>query len=130
MDFYNALKGGQTPEELRALFQKNLDEATARIEQEKKEAEAKKAKTAELDKARREAATAYQNYQRILKGDKFDESVYTIETIEEGFKYAEKGSKALNVLEKSVDKFISELYGELSKKSDDEIINRFLKSFK
>lgn len=120
MDLYEALKNGTSLEELRSQFQKELNAATEKLDQEKKEQEAKKKAAEALDKARLKAATAYYNYIKIYYGDRFNETNNSIDKINDTLKKSERW------LDWTKD-FDVKIYHDVD---DDSIITEFIKAFR
>lgn len=139
MDLYEALKAGTTEEELIRLFQKDLNEAKSRIEEDEKADE----QAEYLAECREDLAQAIYDYVEAYFGENIEgDPDFTPETIEKTLQDFEKEMdsfspfiKILNDIfdvdkSETKEKPIKSLKVKISSPSDDEIIRNFLKSLK
>lgn len=154
MDLYEALKSGTSPDELIKTFNKDLEEARAKVERDerlarlKKELEEKKAKMQQAEEEKKEKAltarrdslaTALKDYVETVFPDVEADEQLSVEEIADMFKAVEeemnnllgftKYLKKLNKLDSRYD-LDSNMFKtlECSSPCDDDIIKRFLKS--
>ena len=139
MDLYEALKGGTSEDELQKSFDEELAKARMRIAAEKKKEEEeslKKAKQQQVDHRREALAESILEYADSLFGSDIL-AIYPIEDVEEELKNFEKEVDNLydllstfNDLLKKADVETPSLKVKKSSRSDDDIIQSFLKSLK
>lgn len=140
MDLYEALKGGTSEDELQKSFDEELAKARMRIAAEKKKEEEeeslKKAKQQQVDYCREALAESILEYADSLFGsDVF--AIYPIEDVEKELKNFEKEVDNLKDLLSTFDDLLKKVDVETpslkvkkSSRSDDDIIQSFLKSLK
>lgn len=139
MDLYEALKSGTSEDELQKSFDEQLAKARMRIAAEKKKEEEeslKKAKQQQVDYCRKALAKSILDYADSL----FDSDVFTIfpmEDVEKELKDFEREVDNLNDLLSTFDDLFKKIDIETpslkvkkSSRSDDDIIQSFLKSLK
>ena len=139
MDLYEALKGGTSEDELQKSFDEELAKARMRIAAEKKKEEEeslKKAKQQQVDHRREALAESILEYADSLFGSDIL-AIYPIEDVEEELKNFEKEVDNLydllstfNDLLKKAEVETPSLKVKKSSRSDDDIIQSFLKSLK
>ena len=124
MDLYEALKGGTSADELVATFTKELEAAKAKL---KEETEAE-----QVAQYRSKLADAIYDYIAALTG--FETPVFTVEKIEKGLKDIEKEFVPVLTLLSGFTSAKEEdckLFKTESKaKTDDDILNQFIKMLK
>ena len=139
MDLYEALKSGTSEDELQKSFDEELAKARMRIAAEKKkekEESLKKAKQQQVDYCREALAESILEYADSLFGSDIL-AIYPIEDVEEELKNFEKEVDNLydllstfNDLLKKAEVETPSLKVKKSSRSDDDIIQSFLKSLK
>ena len=118
MDLYEALKAGTSPDELERKFQEELDAARKRYYAEE-----------DLNDTREELAEEIIEYLTLVLGKEFVKDV-SVKDVVEVLKSMEKDLKTGYNVIKKLDKNM-EASGSLSiDKSDEDIINAFLKGLK
>lgn len=141
MDLYEALKSGTSAADLVKAFNKDLEEANARIAAEK-EAEAAAAADKEyLDECRTLLAEAILDYAEAYFGNTIDEENYGINEVKSIEKVLLEFEKEMGETMSFFDQ-IKDLFKKLDtdglldlkftteEPTDDEIINKFLKTYK
>jgi hypothetical protein len=122
MELYEALKSGASSRELEEAFRRDLDEAVKRIEAEKVEAE----KANKLTTARNTLATDIYVYACAFMGEKaVKKAGISIKSIKEKLRDSEKELVQFCKLDKKIDDIFNKICN--SNKSDEDIINSFLK---
>lgn len=134
MDIYEALKSGTDPSELIQTFQKDLEKAMTRLEEENKATAA--AEQEHLADCRRILAEAIIEYAKAYFKDDINVTDFSMDTIEKMLIQYEKdmdevlkfSKKLATTMTKEKDQYSTDaLTGILN---DDDIINAFLKSLK